>query len=154
MVHEDVIGGLACAVIIISQKSENLHFDGLLLSKTYKVLDEKVQKSYALWHWKVMQSLKKNWLLVPLKNNAKSEEVLTCTLKHDVRKLAIFEATLKICTLMGFSWQKCITFELNKYRGVIRHYTEDRCKLWRKNDLRLHIWHDEFGEFHWSTQRS
>ena len=29
-----------------SQKSESLHFDGLLLSKAYKYLDEKVQKSY------------------------------------------------------------------------------------------------------------
>ena len=29
-----------------SRVSENLHFDGLLLSKAYKVLDEKVQKSY------------------------------------------------------------------------------------------------------------
>ena len=29
-----------------SRKSENFHFDGLLLSKGYKVLDEKVQKSY------------------------------------------------------------------------------------------------------------
>ena len=29
-----------------SQKSENLPFDGLLLSKVYKDLDEKVQKSY------------------------------------------------------------------------------------------------------------
>ena len=29
-----------------SCKSENLHFDGLVLSKAYKVLDEKVQKSY------------------------------------------------------------------------------------------------------------
>ena len=28
------------------RKSENLHFDRLLLSKAYKVLDEKVQKSY------------------------------------------------------------------------------------------------------------
>ena len=28
------------------RKSENLHFDGLLLSKAYKGLDEKVQKSY------------------------------------------------------------------------------------------------------------
>ena len=28
-----------------SEKSENLHFDGLVLSKAYKVLDEKVQKS-------------------------------------------------------------------------------------------------------------
>ena len=30
-----------------SRKSENLHFDGLFLSKAYKVLDEKVQKSFA-----------------------------------------------------------------------------------------------------------
>ena len=31
-----------------SQKSENFHFDGLLLSKAYNVLDEKVQKSYVI----------------------------------------------------------------------------------------------------------
>ena len=30
-----------------SRKSENLHFDELILSKAYKVLDENVQKSYA-----------------------------------------------------------------------------------------------------------
>ena len=29
-----------------SRKSENLHFNGLILSKAYKVLDEKVRKSY------------------------------------------------------------------------------------------------------------
>ena len=29
-----------------SRKSENLHFDALFLSKAYKVLDEKVPKSY------------------------------------------------------------------------------------------------------------
>ena len=29
-----------------SRKSENLHFDGIILSKAFKVLDEKVQKSY------------------------------------------------------------------------------------------------------------
>ena len=29
-----------------SRKSESLHFDGLALSKTYKVLDKKVQNSY------------------------------------------------------------------------------------------------------------
>ena len=33
-----------------SQMSENLHFDGLLLSKAYKVPDEKVQKSCVSWH--------------------------------------------------------------------------------------------------------
>ena len=29
-----------------SQKSGNLHFDWILLSKAYKCLDEKIQKSY------------------------------------------------------------------------------------------------------------
>ena len=29
-----------------SRKSENLHFDRILLSKAYKDLDEKLQKSY------------------------------------------------------------------------------------------------------------
>ena len=29
-----------------SRKSENLHFDGLVLLKPYKVLDKKVQKGY------------------------------------------------------------------------------------------------------------
>ena len=29
-----------------SRKSENLHFNGLLLCKAYKVLDEKAQKCY------------------------------------------------------------------------------------------------------------
>ena len=29
-----------------SHKSENLHFDGLVLSKAYEGLDQKVQKSY------------------------------------------------------------------------------------------------------------
>ena len=33
-----------------SRKSENLHFDGLVLSKAYKVLDEKVRKSYVSLH--------------------------------------------------------------------------------------------------------
>ena len=48
-----------------SRNSENLHFDWSLLSKAYKDLDEKIQKSYFSCHWKVMQSLKKNWPLVP-----------------------------------------------------------------------------------------
>ena len=45
-------------------KSEILHFDGFLLSKSYKVSVKKVHKSYLSWHWRLMQSLKKNWLVV------------------------------------------------------------------------------------------
>ena len=44
-----------------SGKSENLHFDVLLLSIAYKVSAKKV-KNYLSWHWRVIQTLKKNWL--------------------------------------------------------------------------------------------
>ena len=47
-----------------SRNSEILHLGELLLWKSYKVLAKKVQKSYLSLHWKVMQSLKKNWLVV------------------------------------------------------------------------------------------
>ena len=33
---------------VSSRKPENLHFDGLVLPKAYKVLDEKVQTSFCL----------------------------------------------------------------------------------------------------------
>ena len=33
-----------------SRKSENVHFDGLVLSEAYKVLNEKVQKNYVSCH--------------------------------------------------------------------------------------------------------
>ena len=52
---------------VSSQKSKNLHFNWLLLSIAYKDLDENVLKSYVSWQWRVMQNLKKHWLLVPKK---------------------------------------------------------------------------------------
>ena len=45
-----------------SWKSGNLSFDKLFLSKAYEDLDEKVEKSYVSWHWRVRKSLKNNWL--------------------------------------------------------------------------------------------
>ena len=41
-----------------------LHFDCSLLLKVYNVWPKKVQRSYISWHWRVMQNLKKNWLVV------------------------------------------------------------------------------------------
>ena len=43
---------------------KNFHFTGLLLSKVYIAWAKKVQMSYLSWHWRVMQNLKKNWLVV------------------------------------------------------------------------------------------
>ena len=55
-----------------------LHFDGLPFPKAYKVLDEKVQKSYLSWHWRGKQSLKKK---------------LTLGSKDDVRNLVNFKSS-------------------------------------------------------------
>ena len=53
----------------------------------------------------------------------------------------------RIFTLMGSFWAKYILFELKKYRGVIFHDIEEWCKIWRKTDLLLGKWHEEFGKF-------
>ena len=52
-------------ILIRTLKSlKNLHFDWSLLCKVYNVWPKKVQRSYISWHWRVMQNLKKNWLVV------------------------------------------------------------------------------------------
>ena len=52
-------------ILIWALKSlQNLHFDWSLLCKVYNVWPKKVQRSYLSWHWRVMQNLKKNWLVV------------------------------------------------------------------------------------------
>ena len=60
---------------VSSRKSGNLHFDGLLFSKAYKDLDEKVQKSYVS------------------ESDAKFEEKLTFGSKNDMRNLGNFNAS-------------------------------------------------------------
>ena len=47
-----------------TRKSQNLHFDGVLMCKEYKVLNKMLQRSYLSSHWTVMQNLKKNLLVV------------------------------------------------------------------------------------------
>ena len=72
-----------------SDKSENLHFDVLLLLKVYYVLSHKSTDELCV---------------TTLKNDAKFEEDLTCALKNDMKNLADFIpslATLKVCALMG-----------------------------------------------------
>ena len=44
-----------------SRKSENMDFDRFILSKAYKVSDEKVQKCYVSWHWKMIQRKGSSW---------------------------------------------------------------------------------------------
>ena len=48
----------------VLQSLKHLHFNGILLTKVYNIWANKVQWSYISWHYKVMQNLKKNWLVV------------------------------------------------------------------------------------------
>ena len=47
-----------------TQSLKHLHFDWFLLCKLFNIWPKKVQRSYLSWHWRVMQNLKKNWLVV------------------------------------------------------------------------------------------
>ena len=51
-----------------SGKSENLHFDMLLLSTAYKVSAKILQKNCVSWHWRVIQTLKKHCLKNDMRN--------------------------------------------------------------------------------------
>ena len=111
-------------------KSQNWDFDGILLSNV-----ENLQRNYVLWQWRMMQTLKRNWLgvskLTPQFDKFWPEHLNVS----------------KICFLMGSFWPKYIMFELKKYRRVIFDGTDDWCKIWRKTDLYLSKWHEEFGKF-------
>ena len=71
-----------------SGKSEILHFDGLLLSKSCTVSAKKITEEF----------------LMALKSDEKFKEKLTCSFKHDIRNLVNFHTTTQKSenfTLMG-----------------------------------------------------
>ena len=78
-------------ILIRALKSlKNLHFDWSLSCKIYNVWPKEVQRSSLSWHWKVMQNLKKNWLVV-WKMTRGIWQIFIRTLE-----------SVKICTFMGF----------------------------------------------------
>ena len=117
-----------------SWKSKNWHFDWIRLSKAYKYLDEKVQKSYVSWHWKVMQSLKKNWLLVP-----KITWGIWWVLMQAL-------ASMKICTLMCYFLSIAYKVSAKNSREELSQDTKKWSKLWKKTDFLIKNW-EGFGKF-------
>ena len=53
----------------------------------------------------------------------------------------------KISVLIGSLWPNYIKFELQMYRGVIFHDTEELCKFYRKTDLSFEKRHEKIGKF-------
>ena len=87
-----------------------------------------------------------------LKRDTKFGAESTCRFKIDISKKFdnIWPEHSKVSknfTLMGSFWAKYVFFELKKYRGVIFHDIEEWCKIWRKTDLLLGKWHEEFCKF-------
>ena len=90
-----------------SYKSENLHFDRLVLSKAYKVLYEKVQKNYVSWYRRMIQRE------APSSIRHRSDVSFSSQLVHDVvdhaktssrrrnlyiNKTDLFETSLQLLT--------------------------------------------------------
>ena len=98
--YEKCLKKLTCCFKIVTNfdkstgKSQNFHFNGLLLTKVYIVLTKKVQRSYLSWHWRVMQNSKKYWLVV-WKMTGRIQQIFTRALEN-----------LKIGTLMGSFYSK------------------------------------------------
>ena len=73
-----------------------------------------------------------------LKSDAKFKGQLTCGFKHGMMNFMNFHPTSqksKNLSLMGYFCPKYMKFELQKYRGVIFHDTEQWYKIWIKSDL-------------------
>ena len=109
-----------------------MYFDRLL--KVYKILAEKYrgiishdpEDWYKIWKkpWSVVSKMTRTW-----RNLTQALEVCkTCT---------------SICSYRA----KYLMFGLKKYRGVIFHDTEGWRKIWRKTDLWIVKWHEEYDKF-------
>ena len=98
-------------------KSENLHFDGILLFKVGNVWALNLQRSYLSSQWRMMKNLKRNWLVV--------SKLTPQFDKFWPKHLNVS----KICILKGCFWPKYIMFELK--------CTEELCLMSLKIDVKF-----------------
>ena len=94
-----------------SQKSENLCFAGLVLSKAYKGLDQKVQKSHVSWQWRMIQSL---------------------------REKMIFDSNNDMKNFVNFNASSDKSEILNLYLWILSIASKVSAKKVQNNDLSLH----------------
>ena len=95
---ENLAGGLKIYTLhlvniyVSSCNSKSLHFDGFVLSKSYKVLDEKVQKIYVSWHRRVVQVKANSWeILIFWCDAIYLKKSVEGTLKVSVKPLTLFD---------------------------------------------------------------
>ena len=67
-----------------------------------------------------------------LKSDAKFKEKLTCGFKYDMRNLVNFHPSTQKWenfTSMGYFCPKYILFQLENFRGIMRHDIDGCCKV-------------------------
>ena len=104
------------------------HFNRLFLSKVYIVWAKKVQRSYLSWHWRVIQNLETNRLVV-LK--------LTWGIWQNFTR-ALESVKIGIWWDPFVQSRKFMSLKFN----VWWHW-----RFWRKTDLCFQKWNEEFGKF-------
>ena len=87
------------------------------MSKVYIVWAEKVQRSYLTWYWRMMQNLKKNWL-VAWKMTWGIWQIFTRALK--VSKLELW-------------WDPFV----QSRKGMTLRFTEELCVMTMKNNAKF-----------------
>ena len=98
-------------------KSQNWDFDGILLSKVENVWAENLQGSYVSWQWRMMQKLKRNWLV-----NSK--------LTWGIWRILIWALeNLKNLPFNGLALTKVNNVWAKKKGGVMFDDTECWCKI-------------------------
>ena len=93
-------------------------FNGLFLSKVYKVWATKIHRGYLSWHWTMMQNLNKLW---------------PCGFENGIREIGwtfirALKKSLKSCTLIGCFCPK-LMFLLEIFMGIMCHDTEGWWKI-------------------------
>ena len=114
---------------------KNVHFNVLLLRQVFivwakkyrEVIFQKIEEGYKIWRG--INLLFEN-----------------CH-KEIIKFWPEYSKVSKSFTLMASFWAKYVLFELKKYGRVIFHDSEEWCKIWRKTDLMLGKWQEEFCKF-------
>ena len=104
-----------------------------LLSKAHNVVARNVQRNCVSWHWKVIQNLKKKWLVA-----WKMTKGICLILMGAVESPRILTFMSSFCT-------KHTKLQMKKYKRVMSHDTVEWSKVWWKTDSLFQKWYKEFS---------
>ena len=107
-------------------KCQNWNFDEILFTTVENVWPYNLQRSYVSWQWRMIQKLKRKWLVV-LKLTWATWQNLTRAL----------ESLLNLCFNWLLATKVYIVWATIYIVWVIFHDTQEICKFGRKTDLRF-----------------